>query len=280
MFKWIEIAEVSQKGRYDFLSSYLSSQGIENSWSHMVATNETVLEVIKIAKASCDQIIIDEKFGNLMRDNLVELSTKHYFSPTSDSIFKQDGKWFPRSFLEDSFIETLNKNVDNFDIQAGALIIGSGTLARIAINGLLKVGYKKISVCDKNKEDVDSFFADFSKRNFNLNLKFVSQDELAYLPGTHSILVNTLPTDSENDLMNDLFYFNYLNKDAVVIDLNLYPVESPLLLQAKDLDIHLVDGYKFYALQDFYWMQAVSNKKFSWDGYLDSWLKAIKTNPA
>ncbi|MCB0348598.1 MAG: hypothetical protein KDD37_07160 [Bdellovibrionales bacterium] len=279
MLKWVEIAETSQKARYDFLSSYLKASGVENSWEHLPATSDDVISVIEKAMTSVDQILIEEKFGNLMREKLVDLSTKHYFSPTSDSIFKQNGKWFPKSFLEESFIETLNKNVDAFDIQAGALIVGCGTLARIAINGFLKVGYKKISVCDKDQKSVEEFFSDFTKRNFNLDLKFVSQDELAYLPGTSSLLVNTVSSGPENDLMNDLFYFNYLNKSAVVVDLNLYPVESPLLQQAKDLGIQLVDGYKFYALQDFYWMQAISNKKLNWEGYLDSWLSAVKSNP-
>jgi hypothetical protein len=278
MLKWANVSEIEEKGRYDFLSSFMKSQGFENTWEHVAASSDTFIELVRAQMQIQDQILVSPTFGEEIRKNLVDLSTKHYFSPTSDALYKQESTWLPRSFLEDTFIETLNKQSLKFDIQASALIIGHGTLARVAINGFLKVGYNKISICAKNKDDVDAFMQDYAKRNFNVNFKFVSQDELAYLPGTSSLLVNTESSDPTNDLMNDLFYFNYLNKDAVVIDLNLYPIESPLLIQARDLGIQMIDGYKFHAMKDFAWMQAVTKSKMKWDGFLEAWLSSTKAS--
>lgn len=277
MLKWVELATTSESSRYQFLSRFLKENGIENSFEFIACDESNILQNIENSKSNFDQIIIDMKFGEILRNNLVELSTKHYFSPTSDCLLKTDGTWLPRSYLEEAFIESLNKKNMRFDIQANALIIGCNTLARIAINGFLKVGYTKILICDKNKESVESFIKDYSLRSFNVNFKFVSQDELAYLPGSSSLLINTTSTDPSNDLMNDLYYFNYLNKDGVVIDLNLYPLVSPLLTQAKDLGIQIIEGPHFYAVRDFKWLKAISKVDLKWDSFSEAWLNSIKS---
>jgi shikimate 5-dehydrogenase len=280
MLKIVELTTKSEKARFDFLSSFLKSQGVDNQWESIPVTHETVVDILKDSMTKFDQIIIDMEFGEEIRRNLIDLSTKHYFSPASDCLFYDKHHWLPRSYLEETFIETLNKNSEPFDIQANALIIGCGPLARVAITSFQKVGYTKFSVCDKNKEAAEAFFKDFSKRNFNLEFKYVSQDELAYLPGASSLMVNTLSAEDSSDLLNDLFYFNYLNKYAVVLDLNMYPLESPLLTQARDLGIRYIESYKFYVLRDFAWLQAISGKKLEWNGFEEAWLNSIKSTPA
>ena len=87
------------------------------------------------------------------------------------------------------------------------------------------------------------------------------------MPGVHSVVVNTLDFVEHDDFLNELYYFNFLRKGGVVIDLAETPVETPFLRIAKDIHATTYVGYQLWCLYDFLWVQKFIRQPFDIKSY-------------
>jgi len=268
---WAEISRVKHASRYDFLSAKLNAAGLKNKVTYFdFPTSEFDLEIDKI-KAQYDQLKIGSPYGEILANALSQSALISFSLQSCDALMKQDGKWWPRSFLEVSFVETMIREFGTLDIDASAIIIGCGTSARAVFSALLKLGYRKFLFAEYFEEKATQTLKDLRQRYFNVELRFISQDELAYLPGICSVVVNTTPHVEDNVLLKDLYYFNYLNKNAVVVDTNYYPLDPSFIQQAADLNVRLCDGVKVCADLDIAWVKSCFGLQLNTKEYTEEW---------
>ena len=117
----------------------------------------------------------------------------------------------------------------------------------------MRLGYEGISITDPSAERGMRMAKELQRINFKTKIRYIPPSLLINLPGTHTVMVNTTPMTSDNELLKDLSYFNFLTKSGVVIDLTITPVTTPLLAEAMGIGASVVPGFSIAARRDCVW---------------------------
>jgi len=64
-------------------------------------------------------------------------------------------------------------------------------------------------------------------------------------------------------MLAELYYFNFFKVGGIAIDFSILPVETPLLVGAKEVGASCVYGYQISAHTDMIWCEQISGRKFS-----------------
>lgn len=276
MLKWCEVSRVKHELHYQFLSEYLTKIGIENELSFYDFPTSEFDEKIEEIKNTHDQIRVGSPYGEILGNTSVISTVSSFTMQSCDCLVFQSGKWWPKSMFAEAFVKSLIKYVKVVDTNSSALIIGVGTTARAAFSGLVKMGYKKFLFAEKFDERATETLKLLRKKFFGLDIRYVTQDELAYLPGASSIVVNTTPYVEDNTMLKDLYYFNYLNKNAIVADVNFLPLDPPLIQQARDLNLITLDGPRLASAVDVEWVFHCFGKEINETEYYEALLNYLK----
>ncbi len=134
------------------------------------------------------------------------------------------------------FTQNIIENSD-FDFNGKtACVIGAGGAARAVIQGLLDKDIGKIMLTNRTRDKAE-MLKEFDAKK----IEIIDWDQYQdYLPNTN-ILINTTSLGMKGypDLEIDL---SSLQKNAVVTDIVYTPLETPLLMQAKENGFHTVTG--------------------------------------
>ena len=281
--EWAEIALRPDKIRFDCLSQFLQDSGVPNRVEYFeVKTEDQLVTIVEQLKKTKDQIRIGPPYGPVIGSSVIQNTSISLSLKTADALLKQEQEWWPRSCLQDSFVRVLARYVKKMDIESKALIVGLGAKARAIVLGLLNAGYGKIYFVDVNAQKSKDLVEELKQKYFGVEFGYYKQEDLAYLPGVHSIVINTTPNVEGNQMLPDLHYFNYLNSKAVVLDLSLEQAESALMAQAKDLGLIAVSGHIIASYTDCIWAELCFSKlygikKFDVDEYYERFLKALRS---
>jgi shikimate dehydrogenase len=134
------------------------------------------------------------------------------------------------------FIGNLDDRAPGWDDGASlALVLGAGGAARAAVYGLLGRGLD-VAIVNRTRETADAL-----ARHFGRRVRAHSWDELPALLGHTDLLVNTtsLGMQGKAPLIIDLAP---LKASAVVHDVVYVPLETPLLVAARQRGHRTVDG--------------------------------------
>jgi shikimate 5-dehydrogenase len=169
--------------------------------------------------------------------------------------------------------------IKNLDISESALIVGAGASCRAVVASLLKIGFKKFNITEKFEERGRLLIQDLKQTYFAVDFRFTTQSAITQLPGVHSVVINTTPLTPSNDLLNELYYFNFLKPEGAVIDLTLVPYETPLLKAAKQVGARVVHGCEVATLVDIYWIKNSLGIAVPLDEYLSGLKDVCKSTP-
>ncbi|MEZ4871496.1 MAG: hypothetical protein R2827_04455 [Bdellovibrionales bacterium] len=116
-------------------------------------------------------------------------------------------------------------------------------------------------------ESAEQFVADSARFLFDVQLSYIPQERLVTLPGVHGVVVNTMSMSENNNLLEDLCYFNFLEMNGLVIDTNLHPLQSLLLQEAESVGAWTIPGHEIVSATDAQWSGLISGKSYSPEEY-------------
>ncbi len=268
VFKWAEIASSPSPFRYQVLCEMLNNKGFKNSVDYIGVKPSDFETELKRILNEYQSIRVGSPYGSNVLSYFQYQSALLNKINAADTIIKQDkDQWKLVAVNLEAFKRILRKYGSQLKLDSSALIVGSGAAARFAIYALLEVGYKKIKISNQFHEQAKELINELHKNIFGINFEFVPEDELVLLPGTNSVLINTTPSVETNRILRELYYFNFLRPDGLVIDFTFLPLNTPLIKEAEDIGIKAVRGYEIFAWSDIYWSKTCLGADIDYDEY-------------
>lgn len=267
MLNWCEIGP-SKTHRYDVLSQFMTTHGIENQFTFIEANKENLREKIDEAKSSKQSIrfhpkLLDEVSHNI-ENNLRELEI---LKAIDTLLYDEKRGYWPEILFRDALFEYLTHTVKNLDIMQKAFVIGTCGLARATISTMIKLGFSKINITSQDEQSAESLIKDFSEIYFNVQFEYTKRGDVTILPGTHGLVVNTFSALDNDDFPNEIYFFNFLKKYGLVMDLVEIPIETPFLKIAQDIEARVVHGYEALGFYDLLWVAKATGQKLDFEAY-------------
>lgn len=257
--KWLVIGGDFNELRYQVLSDFLKEEGYENTLDFLRPETENFLEALEESKKNYDQIRIERPFGEKIVAQLPQVVSLAKSLGAADAYVQVEGKWWPENTLCEGMVSLTAKQLKGLDLTASVFVVGTGSAARSSIAAYAKLGFKKINITDRYTEKLQKFVQDMRRVFFGLNLQYTSLEKLTMLPGNHQVVINTTPLVESNTLLEELYYFNYMHKEGIAIDMTLVPVETPFISEAKAVNATTVSGYEIAAWSDTVWLEKTLN---------------------
>lgn len=133
------------------------------------------------------------------------------------------------------FAEALKAQLHNGETIDSALVLGAGGAARGVVLALKGLGCKNISISNRTVEKAEALAEEFS-----LNDAVVWEDKESSLKDAH-LLVNTTSLGMTGQPPLEL-NLSMLNTSALVSDIVYNPLQTPLLEDAHQANLRIVDG--------------------------------------
>jgi shikimate 5-dehydrogenase len=255
-FNWGVVAKNPLKDRYLLLSDRLTSKGITNKVDFFSPDPEELKKELIKAQEGRQALRIQPPYQTLVMEYVNYIPSNPLVLEAADTLLYDKGLWWPQFHLTEAYRQLFDKKVQNLDISANAIVIGTGGQAWATVSSLIQLGFRKISVTSKDDRASSDFVANLERTHFNFQFKAIPKNRISFLPGNHSVVVNCIRGLNEGDLLEDLCNFNYLLKGGVVADLDIFPIVTPLLKIAKDVTDQVIFGYEAAAFADQEWAKA------------------------
>lgn len=271
---WCEIGS-TKTHRYDVLSQHLSSKGIQNQFTFIETSNENLKEKIEEAQSQKQVIRLNPKFFDAaipyINKNLRDLEK---IKAIDGLHLTPKNEYWPEILFKDALIEYLTIKVKNLDVSQKVFVVGACGMARAVIAALIKLGYSKINITSDNESGAEELIQDFKNIFFHVEFEFTKKNDVTILPGIHGIVVNTFSVLESDMALNEIYYFNFLKKGGLVVDLIDVPTDSPFTKIAKDIGAEVIAGYEFLAYYDLKWVEMITGQKLE----LEPYQALLKTN--
>ncbi len=262
MFKWVEIGLQNNKWRFETLSQFLTENQFENKVDFIQTTDEEFQEKLPTWLAEYDGIRIGRGLGEIVVAQFINHPVMVDKIKAADALVRIDKKWWPRANAVEGFSRVLAKVGEWFDLESRVLVIGAGAAARVAVTALFRVGFRHFVISNLDDSRAQFFVGEMKRNMLGAKFELVSKDGLILLQGAHGVMVNTTPLGADNPMLEELYYFNFFKKNGVAIDFSISPVETPLLVGARDIGAHCVFGYQISAHTDLIWAEQITGRSF------------------
>lgn len=270
MFNWLEVSLEPYEKRYQCLSEQMSSVGIENQFSaQKMPIDEASWQVLKTQLSRMDGIRLGRGWGEGILRSLPDHSVHVSRLGAADCLIKADGRWWPQSAAYQGLLEVSSQHGQYFDLTSTALIVGAGAMARTSIAVLFREGFKKFGLTALDRDRGLKLIEQMQRVFLGAEFKFIPKDELILLPGIYGIVVNTTPSTSDNQLLQELSYFNFLAPSGIAMDLYFDPAVTKFLLDAADVGARTIPGYLVAAATDRVWVKWALNKDLKESEYAE-----------
>lgn len=278
-FKWVEISRKKSE-RFEILSTFLNSNGMKNTFEHIPYTGtESLHELIQKCQVDCHSI----RFGFELWNQLNDVVNKNYSDvlrlQSIDALYldTKDG-WWPHLHFGEALSYYLSQYEKKLVTTDPVLVIGSNGMARAAIQGLIALGFSQVNIAGDNEAEAKQLKNDLEKIFFNTQFTFTEKDGLTLLPGIYNVVVNTLDFPEKDEYLRDLYFFNFLKKGGLTVDINEVPLETPLTFIAKDIGAKTIAGAEILSYSDFLWVQTAFGKSLSWESYRDQVVQTLESH--
>ncbi len=207
---------------------------------------------------------------------MTTLPTETRLLGCADCLFYEDGAWWPRLNLKEAMRELIIKKAKNLDINESAFIIGEGPLLRLLASLVISFGFSKVFLVGLSIGDLHEQ-RDRLKKNFvGIDWRPMEASQLTMQTVGAAILINSIPLEPNPSLMNDLAYFNFMKNQGLVVDLNVFPLESGLIEEAHRANLRVLSGFQVRAQQDYGFIQRLGLAKvISFEDFSAQWLNYL-----
>ncbi|MCB0357608.1 MAG: hypothetical protein KDD40_11400 [Bdellovibrionales bacterium] len=275
LFKWAEIARTPFVLRYELLSEYLNSKGFKNEFTYLEVQPTEFEQQLQLALKNYQALRLGTPYGTSSLSFFNCIPANIAYLNAADYVYK-NSHWELGAATLWGFEKLLNDQGQNINLDYSALIVGSGTASRFAIHALIKIGIKHINISNQFSEQAKELIIELEKKYFGVQFEYVPDDELVLLPGTNSVLVNTTPLIESNSILKELYYFNFLRADGLVVDFTFLPIKTPLITEAEQIGLKAIRGYQVIAWGDIEWAKKFTTVPLDYQEYCDFIIAAEK----
>ncbi|MDC0980186.1 hypothetical protein OAQ84_00475 [Bdellovibrionales bacterium] len=281
MVKWVEVASSCSRQRFELLSRLLKEEcGLENSVEFLEGTKDEFDELITKATSNYDFIRIGTGYGESVVHHFPFSSEKINILKSADLLIPISGRWWSRSATFHGLQKCLSSVGGQLDTDQNVLIAGAGAISRAIIATFVKMGFKKFNITNYQEEPVHALIEDIHRHYFGINCQFVPVDDLILLSGNHNAVANTTPYSEDNELLSQLYYFNYLSSGGITIDFVLGTRDTPFIQEARAIGATVVEGYEIASWADAVWAKWCFNIELDRDLYNEELKKILPAAPS
>jgi len=242
--KLIELTDQPWIARWRPLGSILKSELELEFESAIIDTTPGSLEkeLRTALESDADLCRVSDSFCREVLKYLPNTTHAATFAGAAPFIIREEGVWWPRSVLDDALSRSISSYLGQVDIASSALIAGAGEITRLVVAAVVKAGFATVNVTDKNQSLLNTLVEEMKRKYFQVQFHGVPFDAITMLPGIHSLVINTTPLSVENDLLEELYFFNFLKAGGAVVDLTLVPAQTPLMMEAEQWGARHMSG--------------------------------------
>ncbi len=217
-------------------------------------TEEDFALQIDMARSMSLSIRLDSSYINWAEKHIKESSREVLKLMAADAFLSLRDHLWPHIFLVSAITKKISQEVKNLDLSGAALIIGKGSIVRACLEAAVKMGFRKINwVSESNEAEVKKWLKTFNNYYFGIEFNHLEPQQLTMLPGNSSVVIMHLDLNSKTQLINDLSYFNFVKKEAVIINLYASEEKGPAMKEAKEIGLRVIEADLIYALSNKLW---------------------------
>jgi shikimate dehydrogenase len=274
------------------LSPVLTDQKFLEFVARILQNNdiETVIETHTLGDMSWPQV---QGLLQGSRAAILDLATSEQFIqqiPTlpaevrtllcADSMFYQDGGWWPRLNLKEAVRHLIVTQAKNIDIKESAYIIGEGAMLRTMSALAVSFGYRVVYLVGLLEDDLERQKRELQRSFVGVDFRPLQAHQMTMQTTGASLLINTMPLEDNPALMSDLAYFNFMKNNGLVIDLNVFPLENTILMEATQANLRILTGFEVRTQQDFTFIERLGFSSLISEGaYKVRWREYLLNSP-
>ena len=191
-----------------------------------------------------------------------------------DALVKTENKLWPQSFLRESLRQLILKTAPNLKCDHIGYITGQNDKTRVAVSVLVQFGYSNIILIVGEDNDYSEQKENWERSYFGVNFKWIKNTDLTLQQNDGSILINTENLVDHKELLEDLSYLNFLNRDGLVVDLSIFPLKNHLRDEAAQLKVRNLPGHIIYGMSGFLLLKSLGINQNE-DEYMKNWCDFI-----
>ena len=189
----------------------------------------------------------------------------------------QDQIW-PRLFLYDTLRRLIVDRSRQHDIREAAYVVCDDLIGRVLVTLMIHLGHKKVFLVSEDEKFIAEEVEKLRRVNLGVEIVGLSTQHLTIQTTRASILINTLNLEKDSQILNDLAYFNFMQKEGLVLDLNLEQTQSLILDEALKADLKTIDSSLVAATYNFAIIEQLGLSPFcSLQNYYKSWKDFVAT---
>ncbi|UXR64019.1 hypothetical protein EZJ49_13190 [Bdellovibrio bacteriovorus] len=271
----LKIHEVHTSGTHGQLVQFLQQLSGEKGWGWEFAIfAEFSEDVLKGASA----VKVEPKLSSVILPTIKVLTTQVRSVEVLDSFFLEDGSLYPRVLLFEALRQVLVSQARDLDIRAPAFVIGHNEEARVVASVLALMGVGDIYLVGE-REGLDEHQQALQRSHLGIRFHALPTDELTMQAVSAGIVVNTVDLSTQQALLTDLSYFNYMNGKGYALDLNLLPLQNLLLEEAEKADLRVLHPVLVAEALTLLWLQRLKpDHDLSMEEIRESWTRFLKQN--
>lgn len=271
--KWAFLSE-SEDHLAIRLSEYLTSKACSNELNRQKVDLASIQTPEHYLSLGVDQIRMTLEVGSALIPQIHSLPYQERVNQSFDAYFYDRGVWWIRSFLYTAVCQLVSDRAWLAGEGRGpqALAVGMGPASRLAISALFRGGFRHFLIATGDEVGAIRFASELKRLFLGGTFEPVLPSKLILLSGDCQVVVNTLEFATNESLLRELLYFNFISPDGAVWDFTTSGQDQPFLTQAREFGLAVADGVDIQARADLLWAQHVFKKKFEYSDYV-SFLK-------
>jgi len=267
-----KIIDIHTPGKSLF-AEYFEFLSAQQKWDWVVQ-NEDHFNQESIRTA--DAVLVDTTLSPAILPKLTTMPAQIRNIGCMDSLFKDDGSWYPRLLLFESLRQVIVDKAHDVDTNSPAFVVGDNEAACTAVAVLTHMGYSDVYMTSENEEVLKKVMSFLRQGHIGVKIHGIAASELTMHSVSCSIAVNCLPIEENKVLLADLSYFNFMKRTGIVVELNLLPVENVLLEESEKAGLRNIHPIEIAVKTTELWLERLG-KKMKVEDIHQSWESFLKT---
>ncbi|WP_347357597.1 hypothetical protein [Bdellovibrio sp.] len=271
----LRIHEIRTSGTHGQLVGFLQHLSAEKGWGWDFAI---FTEFSEESLRGADAVKVEPKLSSAILPTMKVSTTQVRSVDVLDSFFLEDGSWYPRVLLHEALRQVLVAQARDLDIRAPAFVVGHAEEARVVASVLALMGISDIYLVGE-RDGLAEHQQALQRSHLGIRFHALPTDELTMQAVSAGIVVNTVDLSTQQALLADLSYFNYMNGTGYALDLNLLPLQNLLLEEAEKADLRVLHPILVAEALTLLWLQRLKpDHDLSREEIHDRWNQFLKQN--
>lgn len=266
----------------------ISSQPLSASAQHMAefAKEKSLPWEVELLPAY-DADIVNESVGTMVGfsvsdqilSGLATIPTLVRLTDSFDSFIREGDTWYPRLLIFEALRTLVVDKIPDLDNRASGYIVGDNQEARIAAAIMADLGFSTIFVASDNEKNLSRLIEQLQRNFIGIDFKGVEAKSVISQKIQAGFLINCIDLTEQEDLKEDLSYFNFMKANGLVLDLE-QANDCSLLEEASRASLRVISTADIYLQRDLLFLERTSlHSGFTENDFKDSWHTFLKSHP-